>query len=75
MQSKKHSIVESVFSTAVGFVINVTAQHFIFPLFGIYIAWHSNISIAIIFTVISIARSYIIRRFFTKRTERGIIVE
>lgn len=69
IQSRKHSLLESVVSTAIGLVINTTAQHFIFPLFGIYIGWDKNLMIAVIFTFISIARSYIIRRFFTHRTE------
>lgn len=63
-QSKKHSLVESITSTAIGLGINVTAQHFIFPLFGIYIGWDSNFMIAVIFTFISIARGYVIRRWF-----------
>lgn len=73
MQTKKHSIIESVFSTAIGFVINVLAQHFIFPFFDIHIAWHSNLLIAVFFTIISIIRSYVIRRIFTHKTERGRI--
>jgi hypothetical protein len=64
MQSKKHSVLESVVSTAIGFVINVTAQHLIFPLFGIYVGWGDNLTIAVFFTVISIARGYFVRRLF-----------
>ena len=66
MQSKKFSLIESFTSTAVGFVINVTAQTLVFPLFGINIPFHQNLSIAIIFTFISVARSYVIRRWFNK---------
>jgi hypothetical protein len=65
-QSKKHSLIESITSTLIGLAINTTAQHLIFPLYGIYISWGQNLSIAMIFTVISIARSYIIRRYFNK---------
>lgn len=64
MQSKKHSVFESITSTAIGFVINVTAQHLIFPLFGIYVAWSENLLIAVFFTVISIIRGYFVRRLF-----------
>ena len=66
MQSKRNSLIESITSTAIGLVINTTAQHLIFPFYGIYISWTQNFSIAIIFTVISIARSYVIRRWFNK---------
>jgi len=68
MQSKKHSLIESMTSTAIGLAINTTAQHLIFPLYGIYISWHQNFSIAVIFTFISIARSYVIRRWFNKKS-------
>ena len=63
-QKKKHSLLESVVSTVIGFGINVTAQHLVFPLFGIYISWHENLTIAVIFTFISILRGYVIRRIF-----------
>lgn len=63
-QKKKHSLIESIVSTVVGFGINVTAQHLVFPLFGIYISWHENLTIAVIFTFISILRGYVIRRVF-----------
>lgn len=63
-QPKHHSFVESIINVTVGLVINITAQHLIFPIFGIYISWSQNFSIAMIFTVISIIRSYALRRGF-----------
>ena len=63
-QKKRHSLIESIVSTVIGFAINVTAQHLVFPLFGIYIGWHENLTIAVIFTFISIVRGYFIRRVF-----------
>jgi len=66
MQSKLMSFIESTANIGIGLVINMTAQHFIFPLFGIYISIWENAGIAFIFTFISLARSYILRRFFNK---------
>lgn len=63
-QKKLHSIIESVVGTAIGFVINVYAQHIIFPFLGINIPWSLNLTIAAIFTGISIARGYLLRRVF-----------
>jgi len=68
MQSKKHSFIESVINTAIGFGINVTAQHLIFPLYGMHISWSDNFTIALIFTVISIMRGYVLRRVFNRHT-------
>ena len=61
-QPKSHSFLESIFNVAVGLGINVTAQAIIFPWFGIFIPLSSNLQIAMIFTVISIVRSYCLRR-------------
>lgn len=63
-QPKHHSFIESIVNVAVGLGINITAQHLVFPLFGIYISWGQNLQIAGIFTVISIIRSYCLRRGF-----------
>ena len=63
-QPRVHSFFESIINVAVGLGINILAQHLIFPLFGIYISWGQNLRIAMIFTVISIARSYLLRRGF-----------
>jgi hypothetical protein len=64
MQTKLFSFIESVTNILVGYTINLTAQVLIFPLFNIYISLDSNIKIGLIFTVISLCRSYIIRRLF-----------
>lgn len=63
-QPRKHSAYESVINVIVGLSINIVAQALVFPLFGIYIPLSTNLSIAGVFTVISIARSYSLRRFF-----------
>lgn len=68
MQSRKHSIVESVTNVIVGYLVAVASQVAIFPLFGIHIPVGDNFLIGLWFTVISLLRSYIVRRVFTKRT-------
>ena len=69
MQKKKHSLIEAIINTLIGLIINVAMQMVVFPLFGIHISIWDNLGIASIFTVISVARTYLVRRFFTKRTE------
>lgn len=63
-QPKGMSLTESVINVLVGLGINITAQHLVFPLFGIFISWGQNLQIAMIFTVISIIRSFMLRRAF-----------
>ena len=49
---------------AIGYGVALLAQIAIFPLFGIRIQMRDNLLIGAIFTVISIARSYAVRRLF-----------
>lgn len=63
-QSKAMSMVESVANIAVGFGISLWAQWYFLPLLGVTIALRQNLMFALIMTVISIARSYGMRRVF-----------
>jgi len=64
MQSKKHSFIESIINVLIGYIIAVLSQIIIFPLFGININLSDNFLIGLWFTLISIIRSYMIRRLF-----------
>lgn len=72
MQTRTHSLIESVTNVAVGYAVAVASQLAVFPLFDIRVSFTDNLQIGLWFTAISIARSYIIRRIFTRRTEYGI---
>ena len=72
MQKKTHSLIESLTNVLVGYSIAVTSQIIIFPYFGIDIPMADNFIIGLWFTVISIARSYTIRRLFTKYINKWI---
>ena len=67
MQSRKISLVESVTNTAVGFMVSLGIQLAIYPAMGIPVTLSQNIFITFIFTIASILRGYIIRRFFNKK--------
>jgi len=66
MQPKKYSIIESISNVCIGYGVALLSQIIIFPFFGIDISLKSNIFIGIWFTVISIIRSYIMRRVFNR---------
>lgn len=69
-QTRLGSLIEAVMNTAIGLVINLAAQRVVFPLFGFDPPFATNLSIAAIFTVISIARSYAVRRWFEAKLQR-----
>lgn len=63
-QSKKYSFIESCANIAIGYGIAVIAQLAIFPLFGIHVPLGSNLAIGALFTIVSLVRSYSLRRLF-----------
>jgi hypothetical protein len=63
-QSKVMSLVESVINIVVGFGISLAAQIYFLPLLGVQISLSQNITFALIMTVVSIARSFALRRVF-----------
>lgn len=63
-QPRTHSLIESIANVAIGLGVAVATQIAIFPMFGIVIPLSSNLAIAAIFTVVSIVRSYAVRRLF-----------
>lgn len=65
-QSKRHSIFEAIANVTLGYFIMVGAQCVIFPAFGIHVAFHTNLKIGMSFLIVSLARSYALRRLFNK---------
>ena len=63
-QSRLMSLVESIANVAVGYGVAVVTQILIFPVFGLHTTLAQNLKIGLIFTAISIARSYVLRRLF-----------
>jgi len=63
-QTKFGSTVEAFANIAVGFTINYTANLLIFPLFGMHISPGNNFLLGLIYTAISLVRSYVLRRWF-----------
>ena len=66
MQSKLDSFIESWINVIVGFGISVIANFVIFPWVGVSASTGQILWIGLGMTVISVARSYIIRRFANK---------
>lgn len=67
MQTRLQSFIESLINVLLGWVVALILQLFIFPLYGINVPFSTNIQISIIFTIIAILRSYLVRRYFNNR--------
>lgn len=65
-QSRFMSLVEAVANVIVGYGVAVATQIMIFPVFGLKMTLAQNLTIGAVFTVVSIARSYVLRRLFER---------
>tara|TARA_R100001594_G_scaffold2634_1_gene10433 strand:+ start:1069 stop:1278 length:210 start_codon:yes stop_codon:yes gene_type:complete len=63
------SLIESIIDVGSGFLLAVAIQIFIFPFFELYPSILDSIGIALIFTVISMLRSWVWRSYFRRRHE------
>tara|TARA_R110000803_G_scaffold210835_1_gene284191 strand:+ start:57891 stop:58103 length:213 start_codon:yes stop_codon:yes gene_type:complete len=67
MQTKKQSLKESLLNVLIGFTISLMASFIIFPLFNMESSVLKNIGTTICFTIVSLMRSYLIRRYFNNK--------
>lgn len=64
MQSKLGSFVEALVNTLLGIILALVAQSAMFALTGIQATAQQNLMVVLGMTVISMIRSYLVRRFF-----------
>lgn len=70
-QSRVASLTESVMNVLIGYGVALASQLVIFPMFGIHLPLSDNLAIGAWFTIISLVRSYAIRRWFNARLHRA----
>ena len=63
-QSRLMSLVEAIANVVVGYGIAVITQILIFPVFGLHTTLVQNLKMGGIFTIVSLARSFALRRLF-----------
>ncbi len=69
-QSRVMSLIEATANVVVGYGVAVLTQLLLFPLFGLHTTLAENLMIGAIFTVVSIARSFALRRLFEALLDR-----
>lgn len=70
-QTRLGSLIEAVINVLIGFGINFTANALIFPLFGWSISASQNFTLGLIYTAISVVRSYVVRRWFNAQLKKA----
>ena len=65
-QSRAMSLVEAMANVLVGYGVAVVTQILIFPIFDLHTTLAQNLKMGAVFTVVSIGRSYVLRRLFER---------
>ena len=63
-QTRWMSLLEAVLNVLVGYGVAVATQWLVFPIFGLHATLQEHLAIGLIFTLVSLARSYVLRRAF-----------
>lgn len=67
MQTRLMSVIESSTSTAIGLVVSVIGQIVVSWWYALPLNFAQNMNIVLFFTVLSVIRQYVVRRYFNKR--------
>jgi hypothetical protein len=60
------SLIEALSNVAIGYGVAVLTQIAVFPLFDLQASLSDNLLIGALFTLVSVARSYTVRRMFER---------
>lgn len=72
-QSRMESLIESVVNVMSGFIISLTVwTFFIMPVWNLHTTFGDNLAITCVFTVISVGRGFLWRRFFNNGFHRRV---
>ena len=69
MQTRFQSALEAIANVAAGYAVAIAAQIAIFPMFGIHASTTDHLLIGLAFTIVSLVRSYALRRIFNRRSK------
>ena len=67
MQTKRQSLIETLTSVFVGWLIGVILNMLVLPLFDYKVTVADSLWVSLIFTAVSVIRGYIIRRWFNSK--------
>lgn len=65
-QSRLMSFVEAISNVVLGYGVAVVTQILIMPIFGLHTTLAQNLKMGVVFTIVSIARSFALRRVFER---------
>lgn len=72
-QTRLESLIESLFNIVIGYFVALISQIVVFPMVGIDVPLSTNLEIGAWFTLISLVRSYAIRRWFNAGLHKAAV--
>ena len=66
IQSRRMSAIESVANVVIGYGVALATQVIVFGSLGLSVSLEQNLWIGGIFTAVSLVRSYVVRRLFSR---------
>lgn len=72
-QTRLESLAEVIINVIIGWVIGLVTQLIVFPIFDIHVTFSDQFWISVVFTVVSIVRSYAIRRWFNAGIHKVVV--
>lgn len=72
-QRRRHSLLEACLNVGIGFGVSFLGNLLILPLYGMPFHIGNFLQIGVWFTLISVVRSYGVRRFFVFLHAKGIL--
>lgn len=71
-QTRLGSLIEAFVNVLIGFIINFASNLLILPKFGFTaLTLENNLYIGLLYTVISVVRSYVVRRWFNQKLHQA----
>lgn len=73
-QTRIESLLESMVNICIGYFVALISQILVFPMFDINVPLSVNLWIGAWFTLISLVRSYVIRRWFNAGLHKAVVL-
>jgi hypothetical protein len=72
VQTKQKSLEEAFVSTCWGFLFSLVISFIAMPMVGYAVTFHQNFLLTCIYTVASVIRQYVVRRWYAKKELQNV---
>ena len=69
-QTRAGALKEALINVGIGYTVGLLSQILLFPLVDIHVPLSTNLELSVYFTLVAIARTYLVRRWANARLRR-----